>query len=121
MAPGGRLGLRPPGPGLSLGLVWFPADRRRGDNPAWAASIYFRVLNPATQGRRGDPEKEYACRWVPELAGLPASAIHGPWQASPAVPAAAGVVPGATYPAPIVDPAEARAAVIATDDAARRG
>jgi len=85
------------------------------------AAPYFRVFNPVTQGRRFDPEGDYVRRWVPELAGLPAEAIQAPWQAPPVALAAAGVVLGETYPAPIVDHAEARDAVIAAYDAARRG
>ena len=46
--------------------------------------------------------------WVPELADLEAGDIHAPWDAPPAVLAAAGVELGKTYPEPIVDHAAAR-------------
>jgi deoxyribodipyrimidine photo-lyase len=39
---------------------------------------------------------------VPELARLPSSWIHHPWQAPPAALAAAGVEMGRTYRRPIV-------------------
>ncbi len=85
------------------------------------AAPYFRVFNPVTQGRRFDPDGDYVRRWVPELARLPVPALHAPWEAAPAVLAAVGVVLGETYPLPIVDHAEARAATISAYEAARRG
>lgn len=85
------------------------------------AAPYFRVFNPVTQGRRFDPDGDYVRRWVPELARLAVPALHTPWEAPPAVLAAAGVVLGEDYPLPIVDHAEARAATIAAYEAARRG
>ena len=66
------------------------------------AAPYFRVLNPLTQARRFDPEGEYVRRWVPELAGLRGGSIHAPSELGPLDLAAAGVVLGDTYPAPIV-------------------
>ncbi|MFB7372498.1 cryptochrome/photolyase family protein [Streptomyces sp. NPDC056222] len=39
-----------------------------------------RVLNPVTQGKRYDPEGVYVRRWVPELEGLEARAVHEPWK-----------------------------------------
>lgn len=51
-----------------------------------------RVLNPLRQAERFDPDGDYVRRYVPELAGLPAPAIHRPWQS-----------PEPGYPAPIVD------------------
>ncbi|MEU3844288.1 deoxyribodipyrimidine photo-lyase [Streptomyces sp. NPDC028635] len=38
-----------------------------------------RVLNPVTQAKRYDPDGTYVCRWVPELRGLDAPALHEPW------------------------------------------
>ena len=72
------------------------------------AAPYFRIFNPIRQGETFDPEGAYVRRWVPELARLPAAAIHAPWDASPEVLAAAGVEIGTSYPAPIVDHAAAR-------------
>src|SRR6202042_2265631 len=37
-----------------------------------------RVFNPTVQGTRFDPDGSYVRRYVPELAQLPASAIHEP-------------------------------------------
>ena len=51
-------------------------------NWQWTASTgaeaqpYFRVLNPWLQGQRFDPDGAYIKRFVPELAGLPAKALH---------------------------------------------
>jgi deoxyribodipyrimidine photo-lyase len=76
------------------------------------AAPYFRIFNPVTQGETFDPEGAYVRRWVPELAKLPAKAIHAPWLAPQDVLAAAEVTIGSTYPAPIVDHGEARLAAL---------
>ncbi|OMI39907.1 cryptochrome/photolyase family protein [Streptomyces sparsogenes] len=39
-----------------------------------------RVLNPVTQARRYDPDGAYVRRWVPELEGVGAPAVHEPWK-----------------------------------------
>ncbi|MET9764617.1 deoxyribodipyrimidine photo-lyase [Streptomyces sp. NPDC006372] len=39
-----------------------------------------RVLNPVIQAKRYDPDGTYVRRWVPELAGLDAPAVHEPWK-----------------------------------------
>ena len=77
------------------------------------AAPFFRVFNPVLQGRRFDPDGAYVRRWLPELAGLPDRWLHAPWEAPPLVLAEAGVVPGRSYPSPIVDHAEARARTLA--------
>ncbi|MBM3148014.1 MAG: deoxyribodipyrimidine photo-lyase, partial [Actinobacteria bacterium] len=92
------------------------------------AAPYFRIFNPASQGRRYDPDGVYVRRWLPELAGLPDAVIHAPWEASAARRRAAGVrliPPGeaaalstsgpgprlhteGVYPEPFIDHAPAR-------------
>ncbi|HSR15121.1 MAG TPA: deoxyribodipyrimidine photo-lyase, partial [Gemmatimonadales bacterium] len=49
------------------------------------AAPYFRIFNPVAQGRKFDQEGAFVKRWVPELAGLDAPAVHSPWTADPAV------------------------------------
>ncbi len=76
------------------------------------AAPYFRVFNPTTQGRKFDPAGDYIRRWVPELAALAAAIIHDPYAAGPLDLAAANVVLGETYPAPVVDHGLARLRVL---------
>ena len=84
------------------------------------AAPYFRIFNPVAQGVKFDPDGAYVRRFVPELARLPAPAIHAPWTAPRLVLEAAGVRLGTDYPLPIVDHARARdralAAFAATSD-----
>jgi deoxyribodipyrimidine photo-lyase len=77
------------------------------------AAPYFRVFNPVEQGKKFDPTGGYVRKWVPELARLPDRWLHEPWAAPGGVREAAGVTMGVTYPAPIVDHAEARARYLA--------
>jgi deoxyribodipyrimidine photo-lyase len=83
------------------------------------AAPYFRIFNPVTQGKKFDPDGSYTRRWIPELAALDDEVIHEPWKADPSVLESAGIVLGTTYPAPIVDHAEAREATLAAYGAAR--
>ena len=54
----------------------------------WSASTgtdaapYFRVFNPVSQGETHDPEGDYICRFIPELAEIPKSKRHSPWLGS---------------------------------------
>jgi len=77
------------------------------------AAPYFRIFNPILQSQKFDPDGAYIRRYVPELAQLPNDCIHAPWEAPPLVLAEAGVRLGATYPRPIVEHVEARAAALA--------
>lgn len=107
------------------GEKWFwdtLVDADPGSNPAswqWVAGSgadaapYFRVFNPILQGEKFDPDGAYVSKWVPELARLPATLIHQPWDATPMELAAAGVTLGKTYPEPIVDHKSARARALA--------
>ncbi len=107
------------------GERWFwdtLVDADRGNNAGnwqWVAGCgadaapYFRIFNPVLQGRRHDPRGAFVRRWVPELAGLGDEIIHEPWSGEASTLAAAGVRLGETYPAPIVDHAEARARALA--------
>lgn len=75
-------------------------------NWQWIASVgvdpapaFRRILNPTLQARKFDPTGDYIRRWVSELAGLPADAVHDP---APEQRRACG------YPEPIVDHAAER-------------
>jgi deoxyribodipyrimidine photo-lyase len=78
----------------------------------WAASTgtdpqpWFRVFNPTRQGQRHDPYGSYVRRWIPELAGIPGSAVHEP--------------PAGIYVAPIVDHSVARGRALDSYRAATR-
>lgn len=72
------------------------------------AAPYFRVFNPVTQALKFDPEGAYVRRWIPELAALPAPFIHSPWEAPAQALESAHVIPGKTYPTPVVLPDEGR-------------
>ncbi|MGI9215997.1 MAG: cryptochrome/photolyase family protein [Hydrogenophaga sp.] len=80
----------------------------------WASSSgcdaqpYFRIFNPVSQSEKFDPQGKFIKRYLPQLADLPESCVHAPWQARELELAAAGVELGKTYPRPIVDHAEAR-------------
>ncbi|QFR32092.1 deoxyribodipyrimidine photo-lyase [Ancylobacter sp. TS-1] len=103
------------------GEDWFwdtLVDADPASNPAswqWVAGSgadaapYFRIFNPVSQGEKFDPDGAYVRRFVPELARLPASLIHRPWEAPAEVLRRAGVSLGETYPRPVVDHAAARA------------
>jgi deoxyribodipyrimidine photo-lyase len=89
----------------------------------WSAGVgtdaqpWFRIFNPVLQGRRFDPQGRWVRHWVPELERLPDEWVHAPWLMPPDAAEAAGFRPGADYPHPIVDLAEARARAL---DAFRR-
>ncbi len=78
-----------------------------------AASPFFRIFNPVSQGEKFDPQGDYVRHWVPELAALPARWVHAPWSAPAQVLHAAHIELGQTYPEPIVDHAFARARALA--------
>lgn len=96
-------------------------------NWQWVASTgcdaqpWFRIFNPVTQSQRFDPAGDYIRSQLPELARLPARALHAPWTLDAAAQRAAGCVVGRDYPAPIVDHATQRAAALALYREAAQG
>ncbi len=64
---------------------------------------FFRVFNPELQSRRFDGGGSYIRFWVPEIARLPDTHLHAPWQAPSSVLEDAGVALGRDYPRPLVD------------------
>eukprot|EP00048_Salpingoeca_helianthica_P020268 m.5726 g.5726 ORF g.5726 m.5726 type:complete len:637 (-) comp4604_c0_seq1:35-1945(-) len=62
------------------------------------------VFNIAKQALEYDPDGAFVRHWVPELARLAGSLIHGPHRMSAADLAAHGIVLGTTYPAPAARP-----------------
>jgi len=67
------------------------------------AAPYFRIFNPVTQSEKFDPDGDYICTYVPELAQLPKKYIHKPWSAPVDVLRVANVQLDETYPRPMVD------------------
>ena len=72
------------------------------------ASPYFRIFNPMAQGEKFDPKGAYVRKWVPEIARLPDSLIHRPFDAPREILQASGIILGQTYPRPIIDHAMGR-------------
>jgi len=85
------------------------------------AAPYFRVLNPARQASRFDPDGAYVRRYVPELRDVPPGRILEPWRMTPEEQRAAGCRIGTDYPAPIVDHAERRELALERYREAREG
>lgn len=87
----------------------------------WAASTgtdaqpYFRIFNPMTQGERYDPDAEYIKRYVPELAGVPATVIHS-WDE---LDAGTRRMHAPEYPGPIVDHSDRREQALSMFEHAR--
>ncbi len=102
------------------GEKWFMQHLLDGDPAAnnggwqWAAGTgtdaapYFRIFNPILQSKKFDPQGVYIRRWLPELARVPDTFIHEPWQMPSAVQRQAGCHIGRDYPGPIIDHAQAR-------------
>jgi deoxyribodipyrimidine photo-lyase len=77
------------------------------------AAPYFRVFNPVTQGKKHDPQGDYARRWVPELANVPDRFIHEPWKMPAEMQQSIGCIIGQDIPDPIIDHAWARERALA--------
>ncbi len=84
------------------------------------AAPYFRIFNPVIQGKRFDPDGEYVRRWVPELAKLPNTWIHQPWNAPAKSLLDAGIELGKAYPLPVIDHQTARKRALAAFASIRR-
>ncbi len=80
----------------------------------WAASTgcdaqpWFRIFNPITQSEKFDRDGKFICRYLPELAKVPAKQLHAPWKMSADQQESCGVIIGQDYPAPVLDHAVAR-------------
>ncbi len=80
----------------------------------WAASTgcdaqpWFRIFNPVNQSEKFDASGKFIRRYLPQLAALPDKLIHAPWLARPVDLAAANLVLGRDYPAPVVRHEQAR-------------
>jgi len=113
------------------GEGWFMQQLLDGDPASnnggwqWAAGTgtdaapYFRVFNPTAQAQRHDPDGAYVRRWVPELAQVPESWIHQPWEMPAGVQHESGCHLGEQYPLPLVDHSWARQRTLAAYGRAR--
>ncbi|HXW23089.1 MAG TPA: deoxyribodipyrimidine photo-lyase [Rhodomicrobium sp.] len=77
------------------------------------AAPYFRIFNPVLQGEKFDPQGDYVREFCPELAKLPASLVHKPWEGGADLLARNGVKLGVNYPAPMVAHTQARERALA--------
>jgi deoxyribodipyrimidine photo-lyase len=83
------------------------------------AAPYFRVFNPVLQGKTHDPDGAFVRHWLPELARVPGTYVHAPWEMPGEVQREAGCVISQDYPAPIIDHAWARDRALAVYARAR--
>jgi deoxyribodipyrimidine photo-lyase len=103
------------------GERWFMRLLLDGDeannngNWQWISSVgvdpqppYRRILNPARQQARFDPDGVYVRRYVPELKDVPDKYLAEPWEMPEEVQRDAGCMLGRDYPEPIVDHRAAR-------------
>jgi deoxyribodipyrimidine photo-lyase len=80
----------------------------------WVASTgcdaqpWFRIFNPVSQSEKFDAGAKFIRRYLPQLAALPDKLMHAPWLARPLDLAAANIVLGTDYPAPVVQHDAAR-------------
>ncbi len=108
------------------GEAWFMRWLLDGDvasnngNWQWIASVgvdpapaFRRILNPALQQQRHDPDGTYVRRWVPELSAVPDDLLAEPWRMTDEQQQAAGCIIGSDYPAPLVDHREERQRALA--------
>jgi deoxyribodipyrimidine photo-lyase len=77
------------------------------------AAPYFRIFNPVLQALKFDPDGRYVRRWLPALERLDAPDIHRPFDLPALSLTRAGITLGRSYPAPLVNHAEARDAALA--------
>jgi deoxyribodipyrimidine photo-lyase len=63
----------------------------------------FRWFNIIKQAQTYDQDGQYVKHWLPELAQLPATKVHEPWQLSPDDQQQFGVNIGVDYPQPVID------------------
>jgi deoxyribodipyrimidine photo-lyase len=90
-------------------------EANNNGNWQWIASVgvdpqpaFKRMLNPARQQERYDPDGTYVRRYVSELTKVPDRYLAEPWTMPIEIQRAAGCVIGSDYPEPIVDHAQAR-------------
>ncbi|NMB55311.1 MAG: deoxyribodipyrimidine photo-lyase [Leptolinea sp.] len=115
-----------------VGERWFMEQLVDGDlasnNGGWQwiagtgtdAAPYFRIFNPVLQSRKFDPAGAYIRKWVPEISQLPDEWLHEPWKMPEDRLWNYGVIPGKTYPVPIVDHSLARDRALAAYKATLR-
>ena len=63
----------------------------------------IRVYNPVKQSTDKDPNAEFICQWLPQLAELPKEIVHSPWLLSPMEQQFYQFELGKDYPHPMID------------------